>query len=347
MTDGKQMTTTYSSRYERWPLLPKAHAHYYPSSKFSPKLFHGLENADMNKESFVRLERVYEVSLPMLKKDDDEPSLGYNRLSHPSLARVRKKIKPDMDQLEFASHAIKLCPRSSSTSSDDLQFPLPNSDTKSGGTTGTTPVVSKPQPLASSTQSSAPTSSASSELTDHSASASDTSSSTSRSVAVSTGGEVNHKLTFPSTSRGEEVRKPNQMEPVATKPVGETAVKVSSSVGSPPNQPAATNPNMDSKSTVVPTLDSAPTSAMAERVESATVVEGSKRPEFCETGKWNFIKPGAILWNQPGEYRPNFDPARHTKDKTDRPCVVLHVCEVTATVQVLNVSRFSFLSIDC
>lgn len=317
------------------PLMPKSYRNFYGADH---TLFYELSNVRMNKGSFVGVNEVYEVSVAMLRQELHEPSLGWYRLDSQSLELVRKKVKPAMDELERTSHALKLCPRSSSTCSSDLQLPVPNSESEPGHTSGTTPVLSKPYSPVSSTQPSPSTSSASSELADQSASDPDTYS-TSRSVADSAGGDVNQKLTFHSASQDDDVRRSSQMEPLATKPVGETPVKLSTSTGSPSDQLAVANPNMGSKSTAVPTLDSAPTSAIAARVESATVLEGYKCPEFRATGIWNFIKPGAILWNQPGVYEPNYDPTLHIKDKADRPCVVLRVCENTANIQVLNVSR--------
>lgn len=303
-------------------------------------LFHDIEDARMNQHGHVGVGKVYEVSLAMLRQEKNEPCLGYYRLDYRSIVVAKEAVELLMKGLEQTSHAIKTCPRTP-VGFDDLVAAIDDFDPDAGYTTGMISPVSTAASPTSSTQPSQCGSAALSNLTRNSASASDTSLS-SHSGSDASGAGTDHTPTIDSASHSNKVLKPSR-----TKAMAKAPDKPSITTSTPSSQPAVMNSTMTSKAGAVSRPDSTSTLAITTKSSSTTAVKLHRPLNSRETVIPNFIKPGVILFNQPGEYRYNRDPTRHMRKKWNRPCIVLGVCETTATVQVLNVSRFQTWLMHC
>lgn len=321
------MTSKYNPHYASMAVKVQGCRENHTADETDCKLFHVLNATHMDKPGLVGVSSAFEVPLAMLRKDVKEPYLGCYRLDDRSVVLLKAEAITALNELEFTSHALKICPRPPPPHFNNLGRPVPDFDPNAGYTTGMLPLVSGPHSSSSSTQSSRSGSPASSELTRNSANTSATTLS-SYPGPDSTGADAAHTPPAQLTSDSNKGPKPSQKERRATKPRAEAPGLPSTSTDTTHSLLAAEFSNMYAKKDAVFKPECIQSIAMTPQLESTAAIKRDESFNSHDLDIGSFIKPGVVLG------------LRHVDFPSGRIqlCVVLRVVGSAPTVEVLQVS---------
>lgn len=282
--------------------------------------------------SHVGVERVFEVSLAMLRRERTEPKLGDYRVDDASLERVIKATEAARKTLEHNSFAFKNLLRCPPVKPDDLPDPTPIPERIDGHTTR--PTLSTSSSDASTlTPPSTPESSPSLPSTDLSTSTATSPTQSSQSSSKLRGVADSQEVDRPTRPRTDThiSRKIEELQVFDAAKARGNAVLVG------PLQSEAS-----STATVQKSSDEMITAVTAASVVRLTTMVGSSlTTQNPPAGHPQYLNPGTILWYTRGEYRANTDPLAHISKKNNRPCVFLCYGAQNSLPRVVFVSRDS------
>ncbi|ETN37366.1 uncharacterized protein HMPREF1541_08357 [Cyphellophora europaea CBS 101466] len=309
------MTSKYSSYHKRFPIPP----HEWASGT-------------------IGIEKVYEVSLAMLRPERNEPGPGDYQFDGRAMEGVIEAASSALKSMAATSHALKICPRCPLLSCEKQTTPATDSkritDHQDYGIKSATDGESL---ISTAASVSASTASSSAKLTDATMSQPKSAPSEALFSTIT-------KLSEPATVANSHVTSSSLRKAPEVIAISENLTGAEKSLNSIASHSAGTTPKVVS---INPQPRSSRDNMMDAKSALAALKAGARRFETKRsfmartTGLPNHIKPGAILWNCPGLYKANDQPLLHRQDVKDRPCVVLFPSETTTLVYILIMTTFA------